>query len=68
MNDTPPIHHVHANIHVEHTQLRDLLSCASEDGDVVYASTNGLSARNLELNDEVRKSLYKLRFPPNNNR
>lgn len=54
MNYTSPTRHVPANIHVEHTQLRDLISCPDDSGDVVFASTSGLSARNVRLNDQVR--------------
>ena len=53
VKNTSPKRNVAANIHVEHTQLRDLISCPAERGEILFASTSGLSTRNLALDDEV---------------
>ncbi len=58
-----PTHSISTTIHIEHTQLRDLISCPTERGRLVYANAHGLATRDITRPHQVREAPEDLSCP-----
>ncbi|KIY46642.1 hypothetical protein FISHEDRAFT_46987 [Fistulina hepatica ATCC 64428] len=64
LDSQTPISSVPAALHIAHPQLRDVISCPNERGDVYYVATDAIVQQNLLEKDALPRSVVELKYTP----